>query len=132
MKRIVKHFSALLMLAIVFATSTGFTMFSHMCFTDGKQEVSTQKIMSCCSHQEQFQGATFKGSCCDDETNFYKLDYTASIQRLIEINFNIVLIDLFNINTNPETETFIAHANKSLPPPKSGREILADNQVFRI
>lgn len=132
MKRIVKHFSALLMLAIVFATSTGFTMFSHMCFMDGKQEVSTQKIESCCTHDEQSTGATFKGSCCEDETNFYKLDYTASVQRISAVDFSIVLIDLFNFKINPEAETFVALSNKSLPPPKSGREILTNIQVFRI
>jgi len=132
MKRIAKHFSALLMLAIVFATSTGFTMFSHLCFMDGKQEVSTTKIDSCCAHEEQFQGATFKGVCCNDESTFYKLDYTASVQRISAVDFNIVLIDLINFNTHPEAEIFVVHANKSLPPPKSGREILASNQVFRI
>lgn len=132
MNKVFKRFGAYIMMVVLFTTSTGFTMFSHMCFMDGQQSVSASKIDSCCPMDESTASATLTSDCCDDETNFYKLDYQASVQRSDDNGFVLMATFLFQSFTASET-SIVALTNYSpQPPPKSGREILSDIRTLQI
>ncbi len=120
------------MLAILFVSSSGFTLFSHFCFMEGDQSVSTSKIESCCDLEEEDNGAEFKSNCCREQTNLIKLGYFTSGQRVINDDQALVFFEpimLFEANnTLPQTTEIV----RALPPPKSGRTILTDIHILRI
>lgn len=117
---------------VLFATSTGFTMFSHICFMDGEQEVSTSKIDSCCPLEDTGSKTTFTSDCCDDESNFFKLDYLASAQRTDDNTFVIVAIQIQQITPTYSVKVIPIDNFSAQPPPKTGRQLLADFSTLLI
>jgi hypothetical protein len=132
MKQVIKQFRTYLMLAILFVSSSGFTLFSHFCFMEGDRSVSTSKIESCCDLEEEQTGAELKSNCCQEQTNLIKLGYFTSGQRVVNDDQAMVYFEplmLFEANnTKPQTTEVV----RALPPPKSGRTILTDIHILRI
>ncbi|MFI5171942.1 MAG: hypothetical protein ACHQFW_06100 [Chitinophagales bacterium] len=132
MKRIMRNSMVYLMTAILFAASTGFTLFSHICFMDGERKVSTQKITSCCTHEIKPAKAEISSNCCKDESQFLKFDYQG-MQRAGQDHADFTLIAAYTFTSSKilsAPESFLQLID--LPPPKSGRDILSSIQVFRI
>lgn len=132
MNKVFKRFGAYVMMLVLFATSTGFTMFSHMCFMDGQQAVSASKIDSCCPIDQVSDITSLTSDCCDDETNFYKLDYLASVQRSSDNDFVLLATFVFQAFFTSETSVVAITNYSPQPPPKSGREILSDIRTLQI
>ncbi len=122
-----------MMLAILFAVSSGFTLFSHVCFMGGAREISSKQIISCCSAETQTAASQLSSDCCNDDVRFIKFDFTSLIsqhqaqQHILPADFLISSV----YNGNEELTSSILYYN-NLPPPKSGREILSSIKVFRI
>lgn len=121
------------MVVILFAVNTGFQLFSHICFMGGGQEVSPTEIASCCAHEPVIAAHTLSSSCCDDDTQFIKMDLTTlvSVYQGHPILFSVIVADMIQhqVATGDDNLAFVFD---QYPPPKPGRDILSLNQVFRI
>lgn len=133
MLKAAKNITAGLMMAILFAVSSGFTLFSHVCLMGGNQEISSKEIVSCCSDETQNTTTQLSSDCCNDHIQFIKFDFT-SLTTQYQLQHQFISTDLISLSLNTGFEelnsSFLFFNN--LPPPKSGREILSSKQVFRI
>ncbi len=133
MRSIVNKILAAWMVIVVFAVTTGFNLFSHICLMGGDHEISTTEIASCCSLQPKASDFQLNTKCCDDEIQFIKLDFTTIVTKFQAQSENLPLIAFYSddlMDVVDEHQTNLIYNN--LPPPKSGREILTTNHVFRI
>ena len=121
-----------LMTAILFVASTGFTLFSHTCFMVGETKVSTKKIDSCCSYETDSPKTVISDHCCENGSQFLKFEVAGSRfydqeLSITPINQLFIIDKIVTFSTNTLGLTY-----NDLPPPKTGRMILTEYQVFRI
>lgn len=120
------------MMAIMFVTSTGFTLFSHYCLMDGDRTISTTPEASCCEMESNEFGTVLTDNCCIEDSNFIKFDFQAPQFRVnTDILLPVLVIENFTL-FEPVTEIAYTAFDKGLPPPKSGREILSNIQLLLI
>lgn len=134
MKPVVRKISALLMVSVLFAVTTGFNLFSHICFMgEGEKQVSTSEIISCCSSTPVPTNYKISATCCDDDVSFIKLDITTVVAKQ-QFQQELLPVDIFTTNEIFDSEISFSQdlIFDQLPPPKSGRDILTTKRVFRI
>ena len=120
------------MTSILFVASTGFTLFSHTCFILGETQVSTQKIDSCCDYEATSTNTVISDPCCDDKSQFLKFEVAGARLYNHEFyftSFNLLFIIEEKVSFSANTTTLVYN---DLPPPKTGREILIEYQIFLI
>ncbi len=121
------------MVAIIFAATTGFNVFTHVCFMSGNKEISVKEIDLCCKTNEEPADDEIKANCCLQDSGFYKLDFTALKEKLQLQKQKIVIAYYLQFPPLEEKYFDILIPNyNDLPPPKSGRDVLSHKQVFRI
>jgi hypothetical protein len=124
-----------------FAGSVGVGIFTHFCEKDGIEqsfiipqkhhcEEEKEAIPACCQHEEK----SLENDCCSDQMDFFQVDFE-SFQTFSELIF--APIATFNSNTfiylAPVQVEEILVSNYANPPPqRTGKQILIQNQVFRI
>jgi hypothetical protein len=157
LKQNTTRFLSLILAIIVWASSSGFSFYSHTCSHSGaknhslfipaeKSEHATIesindsccKIMeetSCCETPQKEKEKT--ADCCDDQKEFKKLDtQTLVSQNIIELkSLKTLIIEALFANT------FLANSYKNndfdlsfdeWPPPKSTLQFLSNIQVYII
>lgn len=143
-----KQLTILLFAAVIFTGSVGISEFAHFCKVDGvdysyvlpvkhacKEDVAEKD--TCCKapvkvkeNQEQA-----KSDCCKDEVKSYKISsdiFQKSAPELIKVYLPsptpaYVVLAAIPLETGNGNQPYTQR-----PPPKSGQEILIQNQVFRI
>lgn len=132
MSGVYKHVLTYVMMLVLFTTSTGFTMFTHMCFMEGKKEISATAIDACCSSEETPATQQLNNNCCNEESYFYKLDYLASLHRAGESDIFLPVSFLLQEFISPEIQVYTLDLTSTQPPPKSGREILTAIRILQV
>ncbi len=116
-------------------------VFTHFCEEDGIEqsfiipqkhhcEEEKETLPACCQHEEK----TIESDCCSDQVDFYQVDFESfevlSTQVFAPISSNNSFL---NIYVTPVQYVELQVSNYANPPPeRSGRQILIQNQVFRI
>lgn len=127
--------TSVLLVVVVFISTAGFNIFSHLCTSSGYQDISVNKIESCCvSDDHAANNAIQKESCCTTDQKFVKLDMQ-SLQPKTEfisgIQWDIVSIEYFNVITSLISfQLPITQYNR--PPPDTGGGIIQRKQSFLI
>lgn len=135
MKRNALNITSLLLLAVLFFTTTGFNLYSHLCTSSGFKDVSINKIESCCTRSNESSSTVIeKESCCELDNQLIKLEITTTNQKVQNFVPDILPVAIFLLQdiSPQQTSVNLTHYSKDLPPPDSGRDILLANQVFRI
>ena len=123
-------------------STSGFTVFKHHCYTENTTEISFLVEDFDCNHKEhehsvnclhvvrflsgQMPLLVLKGSCCDTETQFFKLNITLDVQKVTNkvspaLLADIILTeDLFDLPSEEENRIVISN---DLPPPLSGKAL---------
>lgn len=139
MKKLYAILSVLFVLFILLG-STGISVFTHSCETDGDFTSYIIKLDDHCEdHEVELPPCCHKDKekkdCCSDEEVIYKVDFQFFQDFNVDVPFFVVPDD---VKFDVQDLTPLTAVNKSeavtRPPPdgKSGREILINNQVFRI
>lgn len=135
MKRLLQNFTSILLAVVLFITTSGFSIYSHLCTISGDKDYSVSQLEPCCSSDAQQSSADIqKESCCQTDHQFIKLEVNASqvnkdiLPVIVEQYFSLIHYqpDLLFCT---DRELFLF---ENLPPPKAGKSILITNQVFRI
>ncbi|MFN3939182.1 MAG: hypothetical protein ACK4IY_01260, partial [Chitinophagales bacterium] len=124
-----------LLAVVVFLTTAGFNIFSHICSISGNQDVSIGKIEACCaSNTTGANGLITKESCCTTDQKFVKLDFQApqpKMDILTEVQWDLMDIQYFGGQS-----TFISYQipviQNNRPPPDIGGSIILRKQSFLI
>ncbi len=138
------------LITLIFVGSVGVSVFAHFCSIDGtdysyflKSEekcapktVELKQESSCCHEKETDSKIVFKTEkCCKEEVSYYKLN-TENYSKIIKLKEHVKYYKAFSyfselFPTIFSKEEQIAQIESS-PPTKSGKEIIIENQVFRI
>ncbi len=120
--------------------TTGLPVFNHFCYTTGHSSTSIIfendhcadeiEIDPCCEEKEES-----KDDCCSDETTIYQLkfDYFQT-QKITAFTFIVPTFSVVSV----KTATLLFDHPKEIsvsfedPDPPSGREIIIQQQNFRI
>lgn len=136
----------ILTLTLVFLVSTtGMPFFYHYCEFIGKKSlnecndciVEEEIETSCCNEEILISNRVFSSqnsSCCIDQFDFIKVD------DVFSQSFNPVFYNLILLKSECESELldsenkydFNQYNNFSLPPPKSGKELLHSIHQLKI
>jgi hypothetical protein len=143
-KKIVKHITACFLLIVFFISTSGFTIYSHVCDMGGTMDkADVKKVSSCCAETNYVQTAESKtidhpanisDKCCKTNASFIKLNFSAHQQKHVQLD-HIQFIALIGFHFSPEQFTQYYSYNNSdqnLPPPKTGRDILLQQDLLRI
>lgn len=124
---------SLFLVVSLFGTSLGFSVFSHICLLNGNKEISLRHRTSCCADaQTEHKDLTLMPVCCNDGLQWIKLSYAGFTQTSLHL---FVFMQAIPANLNilsPLTENALYLAPADLPPPKTGRTLLAEQQIFLI
>lgn len=135
MKRLLQNFTSILLAVVLFITTSGFSIYSHLCTISGDKDYSVSQLEPCCSSDTQQSSADFqKESCCQTDHQLIKLEVNAP-----QINKDILPVLVGHYFAIPEYQANLSSCRdqgiflfENLPPPKTGKTILITNQVFRI
>jgi len=131
---------------VIFTGTVGINVFAHLCKVDGvdysyvvpsshqcKTEVQEE---SCChSYDEENHETAISSNCCKEEVSSFKIT-SEYIQKAFP-GWAMEFIPVQSVQciwiaeTHPESDACVLGYD-TRPPPKTGRDILVLNQVFRI
>ena len=131
MKAILRKTLVIMLAAILFVSTTGFTIFSHICFMTSEKQVSTQQIESCCTKTSSEASKHISSDCCLANSEFVKLEFTGSTRNTQDISDVVFILIDFSQTEEIYSPHLFAKTQNLLPPKKAGK-ILSLNQVFRI
>ncbi|MEZ5013714.1 MAG: hypothetical protein R2794_05435 [Chitinophagales bacterium] len=131
--RKVKTILGLVLSLLLLVSSSGISLFSHLCLMEGDQELSITHMEGCCADMQPVPGTVWENRCCDDEAQLLALDMNAPVMR----HLIIAAPDLYteipqSLDADPDISGRAKAIEISLPPPKTGRDILTDNSILRI
>ncbi len=123
-----------------FVGSIGVGVFTHFCHEDGIEQsfllpinhCSDQiaEVQTCCAHEEKVQ----ESDCCSDQMDLIQLDFEQHESSSIFSFSPEITQNHFEFNKTEDDLiqdiTPVSYANP--PPNRSGRQILIENQVYRI
>ncbi|MBC8173082.1 MAG: hypothetical protein H7X71_04175 [Chitinophagales bacterium] len=138
MNKIVRHISAWFLLAVFFISTSGFAVFSHFCTMSGDGKTGVKKVESCCaspaSETHEKSAAAFEASCCRSDIQYVKLDFDAVKEKptIKTISHQILLIDNRSSQTIQDVSYSYFDIDQNLPPPKTGRQIILQENLLRI
>jgi len=121
------------LLLVLFATSSGFAVFSHLCLMSGDRDIATQEeATDCCASEPVPAEAVLSGDCCVEDVYFIKFDFTAKPQES-QLAVYVVLTEIvFQETLLPIENNKALACAVYLPPPRDGNDRLAELSVFRI
>lgn len=137
MKKRLTYFLSFLLSINVLMAGIGLPVYVQTCLMSGARQVSLLPPQGCCSEKPVAGTHCFsKKSCCDEEVNYFKtLPVTAKVAQRVDLpvlHFVAVVFtgtQLLPLASSPE----LLHPLANGPPiALSGRDILSNNQVFRI
>jgi hypothetical protein len=84
LKNIARQLAAILTVVVFFLTTTGFTLYKHICEHDGKsislttfdnccEELVAEPVSSCCEETIPAAGDRQESDCCEEDQSYYKL-----------------------------------------------------------
>ncbi len=135
MKQKVLNITSILLLVVVFVTTSGFNLYSHLCTASGSKDISVVKIESCCDHNTETSTAVSAGeSCCETSNQLIKLEVKTTAHKAQNLlpDLKIVSIPLLQFIVPAIADVELTQFAQDIPPPKLGRDILLAKQVFRI
>ena len=138
-----RRLSIWVIIILLFAGNIGISVYNHICSKDGvftslyfpndsHCQEKQNKLPPCCQKKK-----IKKSNCCHNETKIFKLkaDYSNTCSK-IDLSIKSIsiskdnLLAFFSVEVaNTESKKFSGH---DPPPLIFGREILIQNQVFRI
>lgn len=135
------HILSFALAIFTFAGSVGVGVFTHFCHNDGIEqsfiipkasacEEEHEVIETCCAHDAEVA----QSDCCSDQVDFFQVDFEnfESSQLFSFVPEKHLDIHAFDFDF-AVASTEVSPKNYANPPPiRSGREILIQNQVFRI
>lgn len=141
MKFIAKQIIASFLLLVLMVSTTGFSVFSHICLMNGNKTTQvSEPVSSCCEgtekHEDETPAAVINNEdCCVDDVTYIKFTFEALRDNVQHSELFFVAFD-YPVLTFQDfaNETFVAdnkHA-QNLPPPKPGRDILLQTDLLRI
>ena len=132
---------------VIFTGTVGVNVFAHYCKIDGVDYsflapnddhcVNEETLDSCCMAKVDLVESDLhmQDDCCSDEVNSFKIsseifqkEYNEN-QIVISSHFSPMLIPVIAIQ---DYETDLHYFNLRQPIPKSGRDLLIQNQIFRL
>lgn len=146
--KLIKNSILYVLIFTVFVGSVGISVFAHFCSIKGAEysyviplEDTCEKIevKSCCSHEEEVDNGDLEEveseKCCKEEATYYKLN-TENFSKILKLKNHVKHFNSFPFfselfPTIFDKEDYIAFQEDS-PPWKKGKQILIENQVFRI
>ncbi|MBC8047452.1 MAG: hypothetical protein H7Y00_11700 [Fimbriimonadaceae bacterium] len=137
LKAVTKNIMSWFLLVVLFISTSGFSVFSHVCSMSGLKEVGISEVESCCSQKEEGTKNKldqFSSDCCKTDIQFVKFNFDAlrgkNEKNIIEQPSSIIYIEqLIELNYN---EYISYNVSQNLPPPKTGRIILLQQDLLRI
>lgn len=141
MKIIAKQIIASFLLLVMLVSTTGFSVFSHICLMNGNKTTQVaEPVSSCCAatekHEDEKAPIEIKNvECCVNDITYIKFNFDALRGNAQHPELFFVALD-YPVLTFLDfaNETFVAdnkHA-QNLPPPKPGRDILLQSDLLRI
>jgi len=149
--QIVQTLTGIFLIAFILLGNAGLHVFKHSCEEDGTftsyilpvddhcQEMETEDLPSCCKKEAMQVSCCAPekddDDCCSDEVDIYTVDFDYFQDSDLEIPCFIFegMEDFFVFLEYPEqTSQSKVYCLRPPPDPPSGREILIQNQVFRI
>ncbi|MFN0276018.1 MAG: HYC_CC_PP family protein [Chitinophagales bacterium] len=128
------------LLLVLLVSTTGFSVFSHMCLMNGNVSKDVTEQVSSCCETSQTQKADdchdniVQATCCVNDITYIKFSFDALREDINTIELQAEHFELLSISMNsPVTEnTFTKLFAINLPPPKPGRDILLQTDLLRI
>lgn len=138
---LLKNLIFLIFAAFTFVGSVGMGVFTHFCHKDGIEQSyilppanhcadKKTEVQICCVHEVQIQ----ESDCCSDQVDFFQLDFE-QFESPYFFSFYTEAFSsgaYFSFRFVPASSELVASNYANPPPILSGRQILIQNQVFRI
>lgn len=146
----VKNCVVLILVIVSFIGTIGVNVFQHSCSEDGVYtayfintnahcEPLEPAAESCCKKEQKKPSSSkqaISDNCCSDEVSYFKasLDYFSSYKIQVQALNTFAIPVAYHWNESYILPIQQASLQYEDPPPlfKSGREILLNNQVFRL
>ncbi|HOY17627.1 MAG TPA: hypothetical protein PLC89_10050 [Haliscomenobacter sp.] len=127
----------------VLLSSTGLTVFEHLCQMKGRKvsiftqpkgccKLKNSDKASCCLHEEEPQDETFsRKPCCADKSQLFKSNIDGAVQKIALPDFNFQAVSMQALPYQAMASDVIPSSQKALrfylykPPPK-----VTDIRVF--
>ncbi len=132
-------------LLLLFVGNVGVNVFKHICQEDGvwtsyfvktaddhceSKHQEAKHVKTCCSVEKEQQ----EKDCCNDQTEFYKIDLDFYNDPSIEIPTCVSVENTFSFEfvLHESQEDYYTKKYVNPPPKRTGKDILIQHQVFII
>lgn len=130
-----KKYLAVFLLLLVFTTSTGLNIFTHLCSSSGYSEVSLQEVDACCANEADQGIAKINSDCCTTEHLLLRSDTPAVLTppQIFETPVAVISLSLSIVQTPFQLQHTIQQLITT-PPDKvySGRQCLLQKDLLLI
>lgn len=128
LEKIVKSFSAIIVLAAFFVSTTGFTFYNHVCQHHGEEV--TIAITSCCSEEVAEIPEPTK-NCCETETSSKSCNVENEVSDCCEFNMQYFHLSERFIDPQTDSKTFSCSESEiNLFDPILSNEVKTDNDFI--